>query len=213
MTAIDPAPFSAEEFRRRTEARLTAAPQRIFGDHSFNPGLEALFASIRRTPAAVLVPVVRRQPRATLLLTERTSHLAAHAGQIAFPGGKIDKSDPSPEAAALREAEEEIGLAADFVEVIGRAPDYLTGSGFHITPVLALVDPDCRLRLNRNEVEDAFEVPLAFLMDPANHRKGTRVWQGATRYFFEMPFEGRHIWGVTAGILRMLYEQLYGEPS
>jgi 8-oxo-dGTP pyrophosphatase MutT (NUDIX family) len=203
-------PFSAEDFRRRAERRLRNGPDFVAGDHSHNPDLAEIFAAIERRPAAVLVPVVCRDPSATLLLTQRTEHLATHAGQVAFPGGKIDEGE-SPEAAALRESEEEVGLGAADIEVIGCAPDYLTGSGFHITPVLALVRPGFRLRLNPHEVADAFEVPLAFLMDPANHRKGQRLWQGATRYYFEMPYEERYIWGVTAGIIRMLYEQLYGD--
>jgi 8-oxo-dGTP pyrophosphatase MutT (NUDIX family) len=211
MMASGAAPlFSALDFRRRVQDRWRNGPDFVAGDHSHNPDLKEVFAAIQRRPAAVLVPVVRREPQASVLLTQRTEHLAAHAGQIAFPGGKIDQGE-SAEEAALREAEEEIGLNPKDIEVIGCAPDYLTGSGFHITPVLALVRPDVPLRLNANEVTDAFEVPLAFLMDPANHRRSQRLWQGATRYFFEMPFEDRYIWGVTAGILRMLYEQLYGE--
>ena len=148
---------------------------------------------------------------ATILLTKRAHDLPSHPGQIAFPGGKIEAGDDSVEAAALREAQEEIGLFPAHVEVLGRGSDYLTGSGFHIAPVLALVAPDAELTLNRREVADAFEVPLSFLMNPANHRRGSRIWQGVERTFFEMPYRDRYIWGVTAGILRVLYEQLYGE--
>lgn len=207
---VRPPPFSAEDFRRRAERLLRHGSGYVAGDHSHNPDLAEVLAAIERRPAAVLVPVIAREPGATLLLTQRTEQLAAHAGQIAFPGGKIDEGE-SAEAAALREAEEEVGIEAARIEVIGRAPDYLTASGFHVTPVLGLVRPGFRLRLNPGEVTDAFEVPLAFLMDPANHRKSQRLWQGATRYYFEMPYEDRYIWGVTAGIVRMLYEQLYGE--
>jgi 8-oxo-dGTP pyrophosphatase MutT (NUDIX family) len=203
-------PFSAEDFRRRAERLLRHGSGYVAGDHSHNPDLAEVLAAIERRPAAVLVPVIARQPGATLLLTLRTDHLAAHAGQVAFPGGKIDEGE-SAEAAALREAEEEVGIEPGRIDVIGRAPDYLTASGFHITPVLALVRPGFRLRLNASEVAEAFEVPLAFLMDPANHRKSRRLWQGATRYYFEMPYQDRYIWGVTAGIVRMLYEQLYGD--
>jgi len=208
--AAPPAPFSAEDFALRVATRLAGLEGEEDGDHRFSPGLEAAFAAMKRRDAAVLVGVVDRGGQATVLLTERAGHLAAHPGQVAFPGGKIDPGETAEEA-ALREAQEEIGLAPEAVRVIGRAPRYLTGSGYRITPVLALVRPGFRLRLNRAEVADAFETPLAFLMDPANHRQGSRVWQGATRTFFEMPYRERYIWGVTAGILRSLYDRLYAE--
>ncbi len=180
------------------------------GDHIFNPDVADLLLSMRRQEAAVLVPVIHHEPQATVLFTERTGALRVHAGQVAFPGGRIDPGDASPEAAALREAEEEIGLDPHFVETLCRAPDYLTGTGYHVTPVIAIVRPGFTLRLNPGEVADAFEVPLAFLMDPANHRTGSRIWHGARRYYFEMPYEDRNIWGITAGIVRILYERLYG---
>ncbi len=205
------APYSAESFRQRVHARLNHWGAREFGDHSFNPGLGVAFKNIKRQPAAILVPVIAHEREATILLTERTHDLPSHPGQIAFPGGKIDAADASAEAAALREAQEEIGLSPGHVEVLGRAPGYLTGSGFHIFPILALVAPNGELTLNRREVADAFEVPLSFLMNPANHRRASRIWQGVERTFFEMPYRDRNIWGVTAGILRVLYEQLYGE--
>lgn len=204
--------FSAAVFRRRVEARLSADRGEPVGDHSFSPDIAHLFAAIERRPAAVLVPVVVRAEEATVLLTERTSGLRSHAGQIAFPGGRIDADDAGPEAAALREAREEIGLDPGFVEVLGLGPDYLTGSGYHITPVVALVRPGFTLTVNPAEVADAFEVPLRFLMSEANHRMGSRIWQGASRNFFEMPYGDRYIWGVTAGIIRILYERLYREP-
>jgi len=207
-----PPPFSADDFRRRVAERLGPGRGEAVGDHSFSPEIAELFLAIERRPAAVLVPIIQREPEATLLLTERTGALRAHAGQIAFPGGRIDPEDSGPEAAALREAEEEIGLTADYVETLCRGPDYLTGSGYHVATVIALVRPGFELKLNPAEVADAFEVPLAFLMDPANHRKGSRVWQGAARTFFEMPYGDRHIWGITAGILRVLYERLYVDP-
>jgi 8-oxo-dGTP pyrophosphatase MutT (NUDIX family) len=207
----EPQLFSAEDFRRRVAARLVANRGEAMGDHIWNPDIADIYLAIERSPAAVLVPVIHREPEATLLLTERTGDLRAHAGQIAFPGGRIDPSDAGPEAAALREAEEEIGLSPDYVETLCLAPDYLTGSGYHVAPVIAIVRPDFKLRLNPAEVADAFEVPLSFLMDPANHRRGSREWNGKTRSFFEMPFENRHIWGITAGILRVLYERLYAD--
>lgn len=211
MTAFPP--FSAHEFRRRVADRLGSDRGAAVGDHSFNPEIAELLLAIERRPAAVLVPVIDRGPEATLLLTERTGGLRAHAGQIAFPGGRVDEGDAGPEAAALREAEEEIGLTADFVETLCLGPDYLTGSGYHVATVIAVVTPGFQLKLNEAEVADAFEVPLSFVMDPANHRRGSRVWQGAARTFFEMPYGDRYIWGITAGILRVLYERLYADPA
>lgn len=210
---VDASLFSLEEFRRRVTERLAAGGGEATGDHSFNPEIADMLLAMERQQAAVLIPVIHHEPQATVLFTERTGALRRHGGQIAFPGGRIDPEDAHPEAAALREAEEEIGLAPRFVETLGRAPDYLTGSGYHVTPVVAIVRPGFELRLNPDEVADAFEVPLGFLMDPANHRIGSRVWNGATRYFFEMPYENRNIWGITAGIVRILYERLYGDGA
>lgn len=208
----DPRLYSAEDFRRRVAERL-AFDGTAVGDHSFNPEIADALLGIERKQAAVLVPVIHREPEATLLFTERTSALRAHAGQIAFPGGRIDPEDVGPEAAALREAGEEIGLEAQFIETVGRGPDYLTGSGYHVALVVAVVRPGFSLNLNPAEVADVFEVPLSFLMDPANHHTGSRVWNGATRTFYVMPFENRRIWGITAGMVRILYERLYADPS
>jgi 8-oxo-dGTP pyrophosphatase MutT (NUDIX family) len=156
----------------------------------------------------VLAPVVERDGGLTLLLTERASHLRAHSGQVAFPGGKIDPGETAGET-ALREAEEEIGLDPALVEPLGWLDSYLTGTGFRVAPLLALVKPGFRLRINADEVADAFETPLAFLMDPANHRLDQREWQGQTRRFYAMPHDGHYIWGATAGIIRNLYERLF----
>jgi len=187
-----------------TDASVTPAK----GDHDLNKEMQALWAVRPIRPAAVLVPVVdRAQP--TVLLTQRSAHLPDHAGQISFPGGKIEPADETPLAAALREAEEEIGLERRFVAPIGYLDLYMTTLGYRIVPVVARIAPDYSLALNRSEVDDAFEVPLAFLMEPANHQKHSRDWQGITRYYFAMPFEQRHIWGATAGILRNLYERIY----
>jgi 8-oxo-dGTP pyrophosphatase MutT (NUDIX family) len=207
----EPRPYSAEDFRRRVSERLIHAGEAV-GDHSFNPEIADMLLNMERRPAAVLVPVIHREPEATVLFTERTGGLRSHAGQISFPGGRIDADDAGPEAAALREAGEEIGLQPEFVETVGRAPDYLTGSGYHVAVVVALVRPNFGLQINPAEVADVFEVPLSFLMDEANHRRGSRIWNGATRTFFEMPFGERHIWGITAGIVRILYERLYADP-
>ena len=159
-------------------------------------------------PAAVLVAVVDREVP-VVILTQRTADLASHAGQIAFPGGKIEPGDTSPAGAALREAEEEIGLAQNLIEPIGYLDLYLTFSGFRILPTVARVAPDYRLVLSEREVADAFEVPLTFLMNAQNHALHSRDWKGVTRRYYAMPFGERYIWGVTAGILRNLYERIY----
>lgn len=159
-------------------------------------------------PAAVLIPVLAR-PEVTLLFTQRTNDLPAHAGQIAFPGGKAEPFDTDPLATALREAHEEIGLDASYVEPLGTLDLYLTGTGYRITPVIALVDPDAPLALDPREVADAFEVPLDFLMDPANHQRHSRTIAGQERHFHAMPFGDRFIWGATAGILRNMYARLF----
>ena len=158
--------------------------------------------------AAVLIPVVARE-EPTVLLTRRAAHLSDHANEIAFPGGKIDTADASPVDAALREAWEEVGLPQDFVEPIGYLDVYGTSVGFRILPTVARVRPGFDLRLNADEVEETFEVPLSFLMNPDNHKQGWKLFHGRMRSFYEMPFEERYIWGATAGILRVLYERVY----
>jgi 8-oxo-dGTP pyrophosphatase MutT (NUDIX family) len=206
--------FSAEDFQRRVRDRLAVDPGDPVGDHTFNPDIAEMFEGIERRAAAVLVPIIHREPEATILLTRRTEGLSNHAGQIAFPGGRIDPEDEDAVAAALREAEEEVGLSRDYVETLCLAPEYFTASGFRVAPVIAIVKPGFTLVPNPAEVDSVFEVPLSFLMDPANHRRNSRVWQGVTRYFFEMPYQERYIWGITAGILRILYERLYhDEPE
>jgi 8-oxo-dGTP pyrophosphatase MutT (NUDIX family) len=161
----------------------------------------------RARPAAVLAPIVARREGLSVLLTLRASNLRAHSGQIAFPGGKIDPGE-TPLAAALRETWEEVGLEQGFIEPLGWLDPYLTGTGFRIAPLVALVDPGFTLSINEREVEDTFEAPFAFLMDAANHRVDEREWQGRVRKFYAMPHEGRYIWGATAGILRTMYEKL-----
>lgn len=204
--------FSAEDFRARAKRWLAArGTEGIWqvGDHIVDPENTPPPVTHRLIGAAVLIPVVAHDDGATIILTRRTDHLTSHAGQVAVPGGKIDPEDASPEAAALREADEEIGLAADFVDPIGALDAYLTNSGYHITPVLSVVRPGFRLTLNEGEVADAFEVPLRFLMSPENHRRASRIFKGVERSFYEMPYGERYIWGVTAGILRQVYERLY----
>ena len=160
------------------------------------------------TPAAVLVPIVAHPGGMTVLFTQRTSHLRSHSGQISFPGGRAEPEDPSAEFTALREAGEEIGLKAGQVEVIGRLPEYLTRTGYRVTPVVGLLTPPLALAPNPREVEEVFEVPLAFLLDPRNHQRRTREFQGRTVSFYAIPYGERDIWGATAGILVNFYRQL-----
>jgi len=160
------------------------------------------------TPASVLVPIVAHPGGMTVLFTQRTSHLRSHSGQISFPGGRAEPEDPSPEFTALREAREEIGLKAGQVEVIGWLPEYLTRTGYRVTPVVGLLTPPLALAPNPREVEEVFEVPLAFLLDPRNHQRRTREFQGRTVSFYAIPYGERDIWGATAGILVNFYRQL-----
>jgi 8-oxo-dGTP pyrophosphatase MutT (NUDIX family) len=180
---------------------------------AWHPELVAEKKFMDRVPvaAAVLLPIVLRS-EPTVLLTLRTSHLSTHSGQIAFPGGKIDATDADAVTAALREAQEEIGLNTAFIEVLGQLPIYTTGSMFHVTPVVALVSPGFILQPNPFEVADVFEVPLHFLMNPANHRHHLLHWQGVEREWLSMPYQDgateRFIWGATAGMLRNFYRFL-----
>ncbi len=217
---------SPDAFRALAAPRLRAEPRwpvkpRAAGDDpnaiespsdfDLNPDYaEVLIAAPPPRPAAVLVPVVRRAPL-TVLLTLRTPHLKAHAGQVSFPGGKVEERDASAIETALREAEEEIGLERRLVEPIGFLDTYRTGTGFAIAPLVALVDPDYTLRLDPGEVAEVFEVPLGFLMEPANARLETRFWRGRDRRFYALSFSGFDIWGATAGMLHNMRERLFQE--
>jgi len=160
------------------------------------------------TPASVLVPIVTHAAGLTVLFTQRTAHLRAHSGQVSFPGGRAEPTDPSPEFTALRETQEELGLVPERVEVLARMPEYLTRTGYRVTPVVGLVAPPLALSPDSREVDEAFEVPLAFLLDPANHVRETRELGGRTVGFWVMQYEKRRIWGATAGMLVNLYRML-----
>jgi 8-oxo-dGTP pyrophosphatase MutT (NUDIX family) len=192
----------------------------------WSPEVKREHAWEERTPkaAAVLIPIVLRADEGHVLLTQRTQHLTSHGGQIAFPGGKVDDDDASVEDAALREAKEEVGLSPEFVEVLGRMPSYVTGSGFHITPVVGLVSPHMQITPNPEEVDEVFEVPLSFLMNPANHRFHEMEREGVMRRWYSMLYMDTHtagpsqpterfIWGVTAGMLRNFYRLLLAANS
>lgn len=209
MGDVEAPPFSAEDFRRR--AAIDRGPHEDFdyGDHSFNPDHPRVTGPRMLRDAAVLIPVVDHGDEASVILTKRAETLTSHSGQVAFPGGRIDPTDASPEAAALREAQEEIGLDPDHVEIIGRMPDYVSGSGYRIAPVLSIVRPGFQLSINEHEVDAAFEVPLRFLMDPVNHTQNSREFNKQLWVFYDMPYGEQRIWGVTAGIIRTLYERLY----
>lgn len=177
----------------------------------FDLNVERDEASIRAQPvrqAAVLVPVVLHEDAATILLTKRTEHLTKHAGQVSFPGGSLDPTDAGPVDAALREAEEEIGLTSNYVNVIGSLDQYRTGTGFEISPIVATVRPGFSLTLQESEVAEAFEVPFDFILNRQNHQRQSAVWQGRRRHYYAMPFGDYFIWGATAAMLVNLVDVL-----
>ncbi|MBT3066076.1 CoA pyrophosphatase [Rhodoferax sp. U11-2br] len=190
-----------------------ALRQRFLAPPVWQPELVVERKFMDRAPmhAAVLIPIVMHT-EPTVLLTQRPAHMSTHAGQIAFPGGKVDAEDVDAIAAARREAYEEVGLAPDGLEVLGQLPLYTTGSAFLVTPVVALLQPGLRLQPNADEVSDVFEVPLSFLMDPAHHHHHQLLWQGVERHWLSMPYQDgsqeRYIWGATAGMLRNFYRFL-----
>lgn len=187
------------------EAAAARRRSRLRGDHIVDARVR-IPADLR--DAAVLVPLVDRPGGMTVVLTLRTADLPHHAGQIAFPGGRLDKTDRDPVHTALREAEEEIGLAPDAVDIVGRLDDYITGTGYVVAPIVGFVEPGARYVPDPSEVDDVFEAPLSFFMDPANHKRETKRWKGIERTFYAMPWNGRYIWGATAAMLVNLYEVL-----
>jgi 8-oxo-dGTP pyrophosphatase MutT (NUDIX family) len=214
-------PFTEAGFRARARLGLLAEPSpAIFdprsgsalgpSDWDLDPEFMGDLAVMQQPPrpAAVLVPIVLRQPL-TVMLTQRAHDMPSHPGQISFPGGKVEACDTTPVDCAIREAREEIGLAADLIEPLGYLDSYRTGSGFQISPVVAFVRPPFTPALDAREVLEVFEVPLAFLMDVANHSKHSRAWRGRERWYYAMPYEERYIWGATAGMIKNMHQRLF----
>lgn len=203
--------FDEADLRERARARLLQVqpelPER--SDDDLNPLFPMIPKGTPWKPAAVLVPLVLRPEGTTVLLTRRKDNLSSHAGQIAFPGGRIDGAHETATEAALREAWEETGLGKEYVEPLGFLAGYLTVTSFAVVPVVALVRPGFTLQPHDGEVAAVFEVPLAFLMDPANHLKQHRDFENLTRYYFAMPYGDYHIWGATAGMIRNMYQMMY----
>ena len=189
--------------------RLTFRDDELDGDFLLNPDMKDDIVARAQKQAAVLIGLVEREGDTNVILTKRTETLTSHSGQVAFPGGKIDLEDASVEAAALREAWEEIGLDINEVEVMGCLPNYYSGSGFMIAPVIGIVSSMADFEINMDEVEYRFEVPLTFLMNPDNHKRSSKFFAGRDRHYYEMPFETHHIWGVTAGMIRVLHDRIF----
>jgi 8-oxo-dGTP pyrophosphatase MutT (NUDIX family) len=203
--------FDEADIRARAAMRLLHQEPRIpsYSDDDMNEHLPMIPKGGDVRQAAVLVPLVTRDQGVNMLLTQRREHLSTHAGQIAFPGGRIDAADRDATAAALREAQEETGLDPSFVEPLGFLDGYLTVTSFHVTPVVALVRPGFSVSPQEDEVARVFEVPLSFLMTPENHETHSRDWQGRKRHYYAMPYGDNYIWGATAGMIRNLYQRLY----
>ena len=201
-------PINADTVIDRLKAPLAEEnPPR--GDHDLNPGMRVeMQGEGELTPAAVLVPLITRPDGLTALFTQRTDLLLHHAGQISFPGGHVDPGDGTPEETALRETEEEVGLARKHIAIIGRLNRYVTRTGFSIIPVVALVTPPFDTNPDADEVDEVFEVPLDFLLDPANHQRHQREFKGQIREFYAMPYGDYYILGATAGMIINLYQVL-----
>lgn len=203
-----------DDLKRRVDTAKIADPlgleTAVHGDRFIDPSIEE-FQPDEYRDAAVLVPVFEKDREPHVLMTVRTAHLSKHAGQVAFPGGRMDEGENSPLITALRETEEEIGLAADFIDPMGMFAPYLSVSGYRIVPVIAQVRAGFTLKANPHEVESIFDVPWSFLMSAENHTREQRDWKGKTRTYFSMTWKNQYIWGVTAGIIRSLHSHLYPE--
>jgi 8-oxo-dGTP pyrophosphatase MutT (NUDIX family) len=206
--------MTLDAFRQRAARSLLPDPPSTYdgpSDYDLNPGLDRDFPRTPTPhPAAVLVPVIARTPL-TMLFTQRTDALPSHAGQIAFPGGKVETADRDVIETAQREAEEEIGLDRSLTEPLGYLDPYLTGTGFRIIPVVAVIEPHFELKLAPAEVAAVFEVPLDFLMNAENHQRHSRTFRGQERFYHAMPYEDRYIWGATAGILKNMYKRFFAK--
>ena len=210
--------FTTAELRIRANGVLATPAQRIAcadgtfpgrNDFELSPELVALGDVEIERPAAVLIPIIEREGVASILFTQRTEHLPTHAGQISFPGGKKDSCDSNLVETALREAREEIGLDREYVEMVGFLDDYITSTGYRISPLVAIIREGYTVVPDRSEVADVFDVPLSHLMNARNYEKHTREWRGVQRVFYAIPYGERFIWGATAGMLRNLYDWLY----
>lgn len=214
--------FTTADLRIRARGVLATPEQRIASedgavpgrnDFELNPGLETGAAIEHKHSAAVLIPIIEREGTASILFTQRTEHLPTHAGQISFPGGKKDTGDANVVDTALREAREEIGLDPEFVEMVGFLDDYMTSTGYRISPLVAIIREGYSLAPDRGEVADIFDVPLSHLMKGENYQLHAREWRGVKRVFYAIPYGDRFIWGATAGMLRNLYDWLYSSDS
>jgi 8-oxo-dGTP pyrophosphatase MutT (NUDIX family) len=200
--------LTREWITERFRADTPNPVKKDWGDHLLNPRMGQADNLI---PAAVLIPVVNREDELKVLFTRRATNLAQHAGQISFPGGHIEESDNEPIDAALRETEEEVGLPRHHIDVIGQLENYISRTGFEITPIVGVIEPPFTVVPQPSEVAEIFEVPLSFLLNPENHHRHIREISGENREFYAMPFGEYYIWGVTAGILVNLYEYLSSE--
>ncbi len=200
---------SIESIRTILLEKLNFSDEEKDGDYYLNEGMKNTLITNAIKPAAVLIGLIARESGVNVILTKRAETLNNHSGQIAFPGGRIDDEDASEEAAALREAWEEIGLDINEVEVMGRLPNYHTGSGYRVAPVIGFVREGADFKINPDEVDYMFEVPLSFLMDEANHQKTSKTWNDQERFFYAIPYGEYYIWGVTAGMIRVLYNRVF----